>query len=145
MYLQKVNYAALIDGSDDDDDAPVAAGFDDNEYDELFDNTGIKEASIHQAAMDESNVDLFDSPAKKPVGKRKLGAKPEVVKAPSAKRLKKQAYDKNHNVRNLFFFIYRKHRRRRRRRHSAAMKMTLSMMTTPIQTSVKPCKCSQIT
>lgn len=97
LYLQKVNYAALIDGSDDDDDAP--AGFDDNDDDELFDNAGIKEASMHQAALDESNVDLFDSlkeddsPAKKPVGKRKLGAKPEVVKAPSAKRPKKQAYD----------------------------------------------------
>lgn len=94
--MQKVNYAALNDGSDDSDGP---SGFNDDEDDELFENAGIKEVSIHQAALDESNVDLFDSlkeddsPAKKPVGKRKLGAKPEVVKAPSAKRSKKSAYD----------------------------------------------------
>lgn len=52
---------------------------------------------MQQAQLDAS--DAFDSlkedtPAKKPApAKRKLGAKPEVVKAPIAKRSKKQISD----------------------------------------------------
>lgn len=92
----------MNDGSDDDDDdIGSRKGFDDDD-DELFENDGIKEASMRQSAMDESNADLFDSlkeekdddtPVKKPVGKRKLGAKPEVVKAPTTKRPKKLLSD----------------------------------------------------
>lgn len=89
-----MNYAALNDGSDDDesgsDFGKSKKPFSSDDEDELLDNTGIKEQSMHQAQMDES-ADLFDSlkedtPVKKPkVQARKLGAKPEVVKDPSAK------------------------------------------------------------
>lgn len=89
-----MNYAALNDGSDDDasgsDFDKSKKPFSSDDEDELLDNTGIKEQSMHQAELDES-ADLFDSlkedtPVKKPkVQARKLGAKPEVVKDPSAK------------------------------------------------------------
>lgn len=90
--FQKVNYAALNDGSDDDSASDYGKSkkpFSSDEEDELLDNTGIKEASMHQANLDES-ADLFDSlkeesPPQKPKQARKLGAKPEVVKDPSAK------------------------------------------------------------
>lgn len=85
----------MNDGSDDDDNESNK-GFEKDD-DELFDNDGIQEASLRQGAMDESD-NLFDSlkeetPVKKPVGKRKLGAKPEVVKAPTTKRSKKMMSD----------------------------------------------------
>lgn len=91
-----MNYAALNEGSDDEDSNSDYGGktkkssFSSDDEDELLENTGIKEQSIHQAQMDES-ADLFDSlkedtPVKKPKAQaRKLGAKPEVVKDPSAK------------------------------------------------------------
>lgn len=89
-----MNYAALNDGSDADSDSDYGktkkSSFSSDEEDELLDNTGIKEQSLHQAQLDES-ADLFDSlkedtPVKKPKAQaRKLGAKPEVVKDPSAK------------------------------------------------------------
>lgn len=91
-----MNYAALNDGDSDDNGSDSDVGkskktsFSSDEEDDLLDNTGIKEQSLHQAQMDES-ADLFDSlkedtPVKKPkVQARKLGAKPEVVKDPSAK------------------------------------------------------------
>lgn len=89
-----MNYAALNDGSDDDgsesDFGKSKKPFSSDDEDDLLDNTGIKEQSLHQAQMDES-ADLFDSlkedtPVKKPKAQaRKLGAKPEVVKDPSAK------------------------------------------------------------
>lgn len=102
--LQKVNYAALNEGSDDDDSdddfGKARKPFSSDEDDELMENTGIKEASMHQAQLDES-ADLFDSlKEESPVAKpkqRKLGAKPEVVKDPSvkasAKRSKKAISD----------------------------------------------------
>lgn len=89
----------MNDGSDDDasdsDFGKSKKPFSSDDEDELLDNTGIKEPSFNQSAMDES-ADLFDSlkedslkedtPVKKPkVQARKLGAKPEVVKDPSAK------------------------------------------------------------
>lgn len=101
--MQKVNYAALIDGSDDDesgsDIGKSKKPFSSDDEDELLDNTGVKEASMHQVDLDES-ADLFDSlkedSPKKPK-QRKLGAKPEVVKDPSsksgAKRSKKVVSD----------------------------------------------------
>lgn len=89
-----------MDGSDEDDsDSDFGGGgggdkskkpFSSDDEDDLLENTGIKEQSIHQVQMDES-ADLFDSlkedtPVKKPKAQaRKLGAKPEVVKDPSAK------------------------------------------------------------
>lgn len=88
-----MNYAALNDGSDDDSDSDNGKSkkpFSSDDEDDLLDNTGINEQSLHQARMDES-ADLFDSlkedtPVKKPKAQaRKLGAKPEVVKDPSAK------------------------------------------------------------
>lgn len=90
-----MNYAALNDGSDDGDSdsdfgKPKKSTFSSDDEDELMDNTGIKEQSLHQGNLDES-ADLFDSlkedtPVKKPKAQaRKLGAKPEVVKDPSAK------------------------------------------------------------
>lgn len=92
--LQTVNYAKLLDVSDEDDSNKPFSSDDD---DDLLDNTGIKEASFHQGNLDESD-NLFDSlkeesPVSKPKG-RKLGAKPEAVKDPSskgAKRTKKAA------------------------------------------------------
>ena len=87
--LQKVNYAKLLDGSDEEsNDKPFSSDDDDD----LLDNTGIKEASIHQVNLDESD-NLFDSlkeesPKPKPKP-RKLGAKPEVVKDSSAKAAKR--------------------------------------------------------
>lgn len=81
-----MNYAALDAGSDDDSDKNPFSSDDD---DDLLDNTGVKEKSLHQAQLDDS-ADLFDSlkedtPVKPKVQARKLGAKPEVVKDPSAK------------------------------------------------------------
>lgn len=88
----------MNDGSDDDSgSANGKGGFSsDDDDDELLDNVGVKEASIHQANLDSS--DAFDSlkedtPAKKAPVKRKLGAKAEVVKAPTSKRPKKQMSD----------------------------------------------------
>lgn len=92
----------MDDGSDDESGSDFGKSkkpFSSDEEDELLDNTGINEASIHQAQLDES-ADLFDSlkedSPKKPQ-KRKLGAKPEVVKDPStktsAKRSKKAVSD----------------------------------------------------
>lgn len=95
-FFQKVDYAALLnEGSDDE------KPFSSDDDDDLLENTGIKEQSLHQVQLDES-ADLFDSlkedtPVKKPkVQARKLGAKPEVVKDPSksgAKRSKKNMSD----------------------------------------------------
>lgn len=97
--MQKVNYAKLLDGSDeDDDDSNSGFGgskkpFSSDDEDELLDNTGIKEASMHQENLDESD-NLFDSlkeeesPKPKPKP-RKLGAKLEVVKDPSSKTSKR--------------------------------------------------------
>lgn len=95
----------MNDGSDDDEsDSGDRKGFDDDD-DELFDNDGIQEASMRQANLDSSadadadaDADVFDSlkedtPVKKPPAKRKLGAKPEVVKAPTTKRPKKVVSD----------------------------------------------------
>lgn len=90
----------MNEGSDDE------KPFSSDDDDDLMENTGIKEQSIHQVQLDES-ADLFDSlkedsmkedtPVKKPkVQARKLGAKPEVVKDPSksgAKRSKKNMSD----------------------------------------------------
>lgn len=92
----------MDDGSDDESGSDFGKSkkpFSSDEEDELMDNTGIDEASIHQAQLDES-ADLFDSlkeeSPKKPK-QRKLGAKPEVVKDPStktsAKRSKKAVSD----------------------------------------------------
>lgn len=88
--LQKVDYAKLLDGSDEEsNDKPFSS----DEEDDLLDNTGIKEASMHQANLDESD-NLFDSlkeeesPKPKPKP-RKLGAKPEVVKDSSTKAAKR--------------------------------------------------------
>lgn len=89
---QKVDYAKLLDGSDDDSNSKP---FSSDDEDDLLDNTGVKEASIHQANLDTSD-NLFDSlkeeesPKPKPKP-RKLGAKPEVVKDSSkaTKRSKK--------------------------------------------------------
>lgn len=85
-------------GSDDDSGSAngKGGGFSSDDDDELMDNAGIKEASFHQADLDAS--DAFDSlkedtPVKKAPLKRKLGAKAEVVKAPSGKRQKKQISD----------------------------------------------------
>lgn len=96
--LQTVNYAKLLDGSDDDDDDSNSGvgrskkPFSSDDEDDLLDNTGIKEASIHQVNLDESD-NLFDSlkeesPKPKPKP-RKLGAKSEVVKDPSSKTAKR--------------------------------------------------------
>lgn len=89
----------MDDGSDDDSDVGNGGkgGFSSDDDDELLENVGIKEKSFHQANLDAS--DAFDSlkeedsPAKKAPAKRKLGAKPEVVKAPTLKRPKKQISD----------------------------------------------------
>lgn len=100
----------MNDGSDDDEsDSGNRKGFDDDGDDELFDNDGIQEASMRQANLDSSadadadadagaDTDVFDSlkedtPVKKPPAKRKLGAKPEVVKVPTMKRPKKVVSD----------------------------------------------------
>lgn len=99
---KKVNYAALLkddDDSEEEEDGGFAnPKFDSDDEDELLDNTGINEAAAAQQQMNSTN-DMFDSlkseeesPVKKPVVKRKLGAKPEVVKAPT-KRSKKQLTD----------------------------------------------------
>lgn len=94
--LQKVNYAKLIEDSDDDSDSDNGKSkkpFSSDDDDDLVDNTGIKERSMHQADLDES-ADLFDSlkeeesPKPKPKA-RKLGAKTEVVKDPSSKSTKR--------------------------------------------------------
>lgn len=96
--MQKVNYAALNEGSDDEnsgsDFGKSGKPFSSDDEDELLDNTGVDEASMHQAQLDES-ADLFDSlkedsPKAKPKI-RKLGAKPEVVKDPSAKAAAKRS------------------------------------------------------
>lgn len=90
-----MNYAALNEGSDDDDDGSdggfggkARKPFSSDDEDDLLDNAGVKEASMHQGDLDES-ADLFDSLKEdsppKPKQARKLGAKPEVVKDPSAK------------------------------------------------------------
>lgn len=97
-HFQKVNYAALNDGSDDDSASDYGKSkkpFSSDDEDDLLDNTGIKEVSMHQGNLDESanmdeSADLFDSlkeetPPQKPKQARKLGAKPEVVEDPSAK------------------------------------------------------------
>lgn len=100
--LQKVNYATLNDGNDNNSDSDVGNGsaqkgaFSSDDDDELLDNTGMNEPSSHQANLDMS--DAFDSlkedtPVKKAPVKRKLGAKAEVVKAPSTKRAKKNISD----------------------------------------------------
>lgn len=85
-------------GSDDESgSANGKGGFSsDEEDDDLLDNVGVKETGIHQAKLDTS--DAFDSlkedtPPKKAPVKRKLGAKAEVVQAPSSKRSKKQISD----------------------------------------------------
>lgn len=99
-----MNYAALNDGSGDDDDESEfgngAKGFASDDEDELFDNVGVKEASMRQGTIDlDTSADMFDSlkedtPVKKPApAKRKLGAKPEVVKEPGKKRSKKAISD----------------------------------------------------
>lgn len=94
----------MIDGSDDDSSSDIGTSkkpFSSDDEDDLVENTGIKEQSFHQSAMDES-ADLFDSlredtPVKPKTQARKLGAKPEVVKDPSskagAKRAKKNMSD----------------------------------------------------
>lgn len=92
-----MNYAQLNDGSSDDDSSneygKSKKPFSSDDEDELLDNTGIKEKSIHQSNLDES-ADLFDSlkeeesPKPKPKP-RKLGAKSEVVKDPSSKAPKR--------------------------------------------------------
>lgn len=108
-----MNYAALIDGSDDDSASEMGNSkkpFSSDDEDELLDNTGIKEQSLHQAALDES-ADLFDSlkedtPVKPKTQARKLGAKPEVVKDPSsksgAKRSKKNMSDDDSPIKVMF-------------------------------------------
>lgn len=84
-------------GSDDESGSANGKGvFSSDDDDELLDNSGAKEASSHQVNLDSS--DAFDSlkedtPAKKAPVKRKLGAKAEVVQAPSSKRSKKQISD----------------------------------------------------
>lgn len=98
---KKVNYAALLNDDDSDEEPDVYANpkFDSDDEDELLDNTGIEQTPAVQQQMNNTN-DMFDSlkseeesPIKKPpVVKRKLGAKPEVVKAPT-KRSKKQISD----------------------------------------------------
>lgn len=92
----------MNEGSDDGDDSDNDFGgkskkpFSSDDEDELLDNTGVKEQSLHQAQLDES-ADLFDSlkedtPVKKPKAQaRKLGAKPEIVKDPSAKSNSKRS------------------------------------------------------
>ncbi|XP_055299060.1 DNA topoisomerase 2 isoform X3 [Sitodiplosis mosellana] len=86
---KKVNYAKLLDDSDDDSNSKP---FSSDDEDNLLDNTGVKEASMHQVNLDESD-NLFDSlkeesPKPKPKP-RKLGAKPEVVKDSSTKATKR--------------------------------------------------------
>lgn len=84
----------MNDGSDSDNGKPFSS---DDEND-LVENTGIKEQSFHQSAMNESaeSDNLFDSlkeeesPKPKPKP-RKLGAKSEVVKDPSAKKRSKKS------------------------------------------------------
>lgn len=98
---KKVNYAALLNDNDSDEEPDEYANpkFDSDDEDELLDNTGIEQTPAVQQQMNNTN-DMFDSlkseeesPIKKPpVVKRKLGAKPEVVKAPT-KRSKKQISD----------------------------------------------------
>lgn len=88
----------MNDGSDDDDSGSEFARkskkpFSSDDEDDLLENTGIKEASFHQAGLNDSE-NLFDSlkeeesPKPKPKP-RKLGAKTEVVKDPSAKATKR--------------------------------------------------------
>lgn len=113
-FFQKINYAALNQGSDDEDavsdfgNGGKGAFSSDDDDDDLLDNTGIKEPSMEQANLDAS--DAFDSlkedtPVKKAPAKRKLGAKPEVVKAPSTKRSKKQISDSDESpVKVKFLF-----------------------------------------
>lgn len=85
-------------GSDEESgSANGKGGSSSDEDDELLDNVGVKESGIHQQANLDSS-DAFDSlkedtPAKKAPVKRKLGAKAEVVQAPSSKRSKKQISD----------------------------------------------------
>lgn len=91
----------MDNGSEDEDESGSAngnhkGGFSSDSDDDLLDNVGAKEESLHQANLDSS--DAFDSlkedtPAKKAPVKRKLGAKAEVVQAPSSKRSKKQISD----------------------------------------------------
>lgn len=97
--MQKVNYGGLINDSDDEsgsDFGKAKKPFDSDDEDELMDNAGIKEASMHQAGLDDSN-DMFEEESPKKPTKRKLGAKPDVVKDPSsktsAKRTKKMISD----------------------------------------------------
>lgn len=91
-----MNYAQLLNDGSDESDSEFGKSkkpFSSDEDDELLDNTGIKEQSMHQDNLDES-ADLFDSlkeeesPKPKPKP-RKLGAKSEVVKDPSAKSTKR--------------------------------------------------------
>lgn len=99
---KKVNYAALLNDDVSDEEEPdnyVNPKFDSDDEDELLDNTGIEQRPAAQQQLNSTN-DMFDSlksedesPIKKPpVVKRKLGAKPQVVKAPS-KRTKKLVSD----------------------------------------------------
>lgn len=88
----------MDNGSEDEDESGSANGNHKGGFssDSDDDNVGAKEASLHQANLDSS--DAFDSlkedtPAKKAPVKRKLGAKAEVVQAPSSKRSKKQISD----------------------------------------------------
>lgn len=96
LNLQKVNYAALNVGSDDEsgseDFGKSNKAFSSDDDDDLIENTGIKEKSLNQSVLDDS-ADLFDSlkeesPKPKPKP-RKLGAKSEVVKDPSTKSTKR--------------------------------------------------------
>lgn len=87
----------MNDGSDDDDESEYGNGkkaFASDDEDELFENDGIKEASMHQEELNSSVFDSLkeDTPEKKPAPvKRKLGAKPEIVKVPTSKRPKKNS------------------------------------------------------
>lgn len=94
---QKINYAALNDGDDSDEDSDFAgngkAAFDSDDEDDLLDNTGI---NTEPKSKKEDSVDMFDTlkseddltPKAAAPTKRKLGNKPEVVKPPT-KRTKK--------------------------------------------------------
>lgn len=86
---QKINYAALNDGSGDESngDEPFKSKFSSDEEDDFLDNTGA-DSLKQQEKQPMDSSDMFDSlkedsPVKQPAPKRKLGAKAEVVKPPS--------------------------------------------------------------